>query len=91
MNFDAAGPARPVGTIGNAVRSNRMSEGVIIRTARDYRQAIVEVQHLESAQADSVEFRRRHELLAAMHQYELKHLGADFKPGKPAPFSVQKP
>jgi hypothetical protein len=27
----------------------------------------------------------------ALHQYELKHLAPDFKPGKPAPFSLRKP
>ncbi len=67
-----------------------MDEDMVITTAEHYRQAVAEVQTLETAQADTEEFRRRHLLLAAIHLYEQKYLGPEFKPGKPAPFSVRK-
>jgi hypothetical protein len=60
-----------------------------IRTAEDYRNAVNEVQRLDGAEEGSDAFRRRHDLLAAMANYEQDKDTPKHTPGKPEPFSVQ--
>jgi hypothetical protein len=60
-----------------------------IRTAKDYRDAVNEVQRLDGAEEGTAAFRRRHALLAAMAEYEQDKDKPKNTPGKPVPFSVK--
>ena len=61
-----------------------------IQNAEDYRNAVNEVQRLDGAAEGSAEFKRRHDLLAAMAKYEQDKEKPKHTPGKPIPFSVRQ-
>lgn len=54
-----------------------------ITTAEEYREAVAEVQRLETAREGSPEFERRQALRAALHQYELTHLKPEYRRARP--------
>jgi hypothetical protein len=56
-----------------------------ISTPEQYRAAVAEAQRLEGAAEGTSQFRRRQELLTAMHDYELDHLtDPNCRAGRPA-------
>jgi hypothetical protein len=56
-----------------------------ISTFEEYRAAVAEGQKLEGAAEGSCAFKRRQELLAALHDYELDHLAdPNYRKGRPA-------
>ena len=56
-----------------------------IQTPEEYRAAVEEAQRLEDAPEGTPEFRRRQELVTAMHEYELDHLiDPKYRSGRPA-------
>jgi hypothetical protein len=55
-----------------------------IRTPEQYRTAVEEAQKLASAREGTADFKRRQELTAAMHDYELTHIiDPKCRPGRP--------
>jgi hypothetical protein len=54
-----------------------------IETTDEYREAVAEAARLEAAREGTRRFHRRQELLAAMHQYELRHKDPEFRRGRP--------
>jgi hypothetical protein len=56
-----------------------------INTPEQYSAAVAELQKLEHAREGTPAFKRRQELITAMHDYELDHIvDADCRPGRPA-------
>ena len=55
-----------------------------IDTAEQYRQAVKEVQRLEAAREGTIEFARKQALRAALADYEMRHQGPEWRPGRPA-------
>jgi hypothetical protein len=58
-------------------------EPVHIDTAEQYREAVAEVQRLQSAREGTPDFARRQALRGALHDYERRHQTRDCHPGRP--------
>ena len=57
-----------------------------LETTERYRAAIEDARELEGALEGTRELKRRQELIAAMHQYELEHVAdPNCRPGRPLP------
>jgi hypothetical protein len=55
-----------------------------IRTPQQYRAAVEEAQRLADASEGTAQFRRPQELMAAMHDYELRYVAdPNWRPGRP--------
>jgi hypothetical protein len=62
---------------------------VRIYTARQYQRAVSEMQRLDRAREGTLGHRRRHELLAAMSEFEQQFALPRYVPGKPAPCGLR--
>jgi hypothetical protein len=58
-------------------------EPVHIDTAEQYREAVAEVQRLQSAPEGTSEFARRQALRGALHDFERRHQTRECYPGRP--------
>ena len=54
-----------------------------IETAEQYREAVAELQRLDSARPGTPEFERRQALGAALFDYEQRRLRPGYRPGRP--------
>jgi hypothetical protein len=59
------------------------SDTLRIETAEHYREAVSELQRLDSARPGTPEFHRRQALSAALFDYEQRHLRPGYRPGRP--------
>lgn len=59
-----------------------------ISNARQYRKAVTEMQRFEKFDQGSKEYRRRYEVLAAMHEYEQHHMLPQYRRARPAPYTL---
>lgn len=59
------------------------TDNLKIDTEEQYRDALSEVQRVDSAQPGTPEFRRLHALRAALFDYEQRHLRPANRPGRP--------
>ena len=54
-----------------------------VETAEQYRQAVAELQRVDSARPGTPEFERKQVLAAALFDYEQRHLRPGYRPGRP--------
>lgn len=59
------------------------SDTLRIETAEQYREAVTELQRLDSARPGTPEFERRQALSTAVFDYEQRHLRPGYRPGRP--------
>jgi hypothetical protein len=59
------------------------SDTLQIETAEQYREAVAEMQRLDSARPGTPEFERKRVLGAALFDYEQRHLRPGYRPGRP--------